>query len=231
MNWQKDKRIPLPGLFIQILKTSLPSCKVMSTRTAQSLLNDCRRILGPHERFWVVIPVFDVVSDMAGEGLGRVKGAAQNRPAGKNTEPRFNHVEPRCASRGEMKMYCRMSLQPRQHLWCFVGGGVVQDDVQISSLMPPVERLKKPQKICAGMGCRAFTHDRTGSNVQRGIQADQAISFVIVCLASWQPRPHGQYRLSSIERLNLSLLVDTENDRIGWRVQIQAYNIVDFLFR
>jgi hypothetical protein len=52
-----------------------------------------------------------------------------------------------------------------------------------------------------------------------------------MCLASWQPGPDGQYRLSSTERLNLNLLVNTENNRIGWRVQIQADNIVDFPFR
>jgi hypothetical protein len=203
----------------------------MLTRAAQSLLNECGRILGPHKRRWVVIPVFDVVSDMAGKGLDRVKGASPNRPARENAEPRFNHVEPRCTSWSEMKVYCRMGLQPGEHLGCFVCGGVVQDNVQISSLVPPAERLKKPQKIGAGMGCCAFAHDRTGSNVQRGIQADQAIPFVIVCLASRQPGPHGQYRLSPTERLNLSLLVDTENDCIGWRIQIQANNIVDFLFR
>ena len=52
--------------------------KVMLTRTAQSLPNNCRRILRPHERRRIVIPVFDVVSDMAGKSLDRVKGAAPN---------------------------------------------------------------------------------------------------------------------------------------------------------
>src|SRR5687768_8997511 len=121
----------------------------MLTRTAQSFLNDCRRILGPHERRWIVIPVFDVISDVAGKRLDRVKGATPNRPAGENAEPRFDHVEPRCTSRCEMKVDCRMRLQPGQHFWCLMGGGVVQDNVQISSLVPTVESLKKPQKIGA----------------------------------------------------------------------------------
>src|ERR1017187_3186401 len=121
MNWRKEKRIPLLGALHTNTENWRSVLKVMSTGTAQNLLNDCRRILGPHERCWVVIPVFEVVSDMAGKRLDRVKGAAPNRPAGENAEPRFHHVEPRCTSRGEMKVYCRMGLQPGQHLWCLVG--------------------------------------------------------------------------------------------------------------
>src|SRR6476661_2375442 len=117
-----------------------------------------------------------------------------------------------------MKVYGRMGLQPGQHFWGLVSGGVVQDDVQIASLVLTVERLKESQKIGGGMCCRAFTDDRSGSDVQSGIQADQAISFVIVGLAGGQSRPQGQQRLSSTERLNLSLLVDTKHDGIGRRV-------------
>src|SRR6476620_9377915 len=105
--------------------------KVMLTRTAQSLLNDCSRILGPHEGRRMVIRVFDVVSDMTGKSLDRIKGAAPNRSAGENAEPRLNHVEPRCPSRGEMKVYGRMGLQPGQHLWCLVGRRVIQNHMQV----------------------------------------------------------------------------------------------------
>src|SRR5580704_111956 len=171
----RKSAVPSWGLCTQILRTSVPSGESCQPGRRKTFLNHCRRILGPHERGWVVIPVFEVVSDMAGKRLDRVTGAAPDRPADENAEPRFHHVEPRRTSRGEMKVYCRMGLQPGQHLWCLVGGGVVQDDVQISSHVAPVERLKKPQKIGARMGCRAFTRDRTGSNVQCGIQVEQAI--------------------------------------------------------
>src|SRR5690242_12802649 len=105
----------------------------MLTRTAQSLLNDCGRIFGPHERRGIVIPVFDVVSDVLGESLDRVEGTAPNRSAREYTEPGFNHVQPGRAGRGEMKVHGRMSLQPRQYFRRLVCGGVVQDDVQIST--------------------------------------------------------------------------------------------------
>jgi hypothetical protein len=41
------------------------------------------------------------------------------------------------------------------------------------------------------MGCRAFTHDRTGSNAQCGIQVDQAIPFVIVFWRAGNPGSMG----------------------------------------
>src|SRR2546421_9221564 len=128
----------------------------MLTRATQGLLYKGRRLLCPNERRWVVVPVLDVIPDVSSKSFDRVKGAASNGPAGENAEPCFNHVEPGCSGRSEMKVNSGMSFQPGQDLRCLMGGGVIQHHMQILFLVPTVEYLKKPQKIRSGMSCRAF---------------------------------------------------------------------------
>jgi len=130
-----------------------------------------------------------------------------------------------------MKVHCRMRFQPRQHFWSLVSGRVIQHHVQVSFLVSAVECLKKPQKIRPSVGFGAFPDYRTRSDVQSGIQADQPIAFVIVRLPGRQPRTYRQHRLSAAERLNLSFLIETNNDSVVGRVQVEADNIIDFLFR
>src|SRR5438105_4919298 len=119
----------------------------MLTRASHGLLNNGRWILGPNERCRVVVPVLNVVLNVSDKSLNCVKGATANGFARKNTEPSFNHIQPGSAGRCEMKVDSWVSFQPRQHGRSLVGGRVVQNHVQISSLVATVEHLKKSEKI------------------------------------------------------------------------------------
>src|ERR1700751_805362 len=102
----------------------------MLTTASHGLLDNSRWILGPNERRRVVVPALNVVLDVSDKSLDCVKGTTANRFARKNTEPSFNHIQPGCAGRCEMKVDSWVTVQPRQHSRSLVGGRVVQNHMQ-----------------------------------------------------------------------------------------------------
>src|SRR5688500_17960988 len=97
----------------------------MLMSTAEGLLDDGRRLLGPHEWGRMTVPLGDVALDVANQGPDRMERAAPDRLAGEDAEPRFHHVEPRRALGGEVKVDLRMRRQPRLHGGRGVRGGIV----------------------------------------------------------------------------------------------------------
>ena len=63
-----------------------------------------------------------------------------------------------------------------------------------------------PVTVVAGVG------DLAGGDLQRGEQRGRAVADVVVCAAGRQPRPHGQHRLGAVQRLDLAVLVDGQDD-------------------
>src|SRR5215467_16401352 len=62
-------------------------------------------------------------------------------------------------------------------------------------------------------------------NVERCEQCGRSMPFIIVRLPCWQAGPQGKNRLRSIQRLNLTFLIQAEDDRlIGW-VHIEPNNV------
>lgn len=79
------------------------------------------------------------------------------------------------------------------------------------------------------MSRHAIANDRAIEHVQRGKQGRCAIPFVVVRLPGRDSRPQRQERLSAVEGLNLTFLVDAENQGFVGRIQIKPDHIVEFL--
>src|SRR5262245_35928921 len=99
--------------------------------TPEGLLDDVGRVLRPDEGRGVSVPLRQIAFDVADQGEDRIERAAPYRFAREDAEPGLDEVEPRGAFRREVKVHPRMPGQPGLHGRCRMGGGVVQDDVEV----------------------------------------------------------------------------------------------------
>src|SRR4030081_1683659 len=60
-------------------------------------------------------------------------------------------------------------------------------------------------------------------------QRGGAVTFVVVRHRPGTARLHRQTRLGAVERLDLALLVDREDDRMGARIDAEAADAFEFL--
>jgi len=87
---------------------------------------------------------------------------------------------------------------------------VVQDEVYVQRighiLLDGVEEVAE---LGGTMALLVLADDLAGLGVQRGKQAGRAVARVVVGAAFDLVRSHGQQRSGTIQRLNLTLFVDT----------------------
>src|ERR1700732_250631 len=85
-------------------------------------------------------------------------------------EPDLNLVEPGGVSRGEVKADSRMLSEELSDGLSFVGGEIVEDDV---NLLPRraqgYDLLQEGNELTAGMACRGFAVNTAGGGVESGI--------------------------------------------------------------
>jgi hypothetical protein len=78
------------------------------------------------------------------------------------------------------------------------------------------------------MAGRGHAFDGPGRDVQRGIEGEGAIPFVLEAMALRSARRHREHRIEAVQRLNGRLLIDGEDHGIGGRREIQADDIGRF---
>src|ERR1035437_1413690 len=87
---------------------------------------------------------------------------------------------------------------------------VVQDEVYVQRvghvLLDGVEEVAE---LGGTMSLLVLADDLAGLGIQRGKQAGRALSSVVVGAACDLARSHGQQRCRAVERLYLTLFVDT----------------------
>ncbi len=63
-------------------------------------------------------------------------------------------------------------------------------------------------------------------HAERGEQGGRPVAFIIVGHRPEPPRLHRQAGLRAVERLDLALLVDAENHRVGRRIDVEADDVL-----
>ena len=71
--------------------------------------------------------------------------------------------------------------------------------------------------------------DGAVEHVEGGEQRRRAVTLVVVGHGAGAALLHRQAWLSAVERLDLALFVDRENDGMGGRVDVEADNVLEFL--
>ena len=66
-------------------------------------------------------------------------------------------------------------------------------------------------------------------HIQRGKQRGGSIALVVVRVRPASPLLQGQSWLGAVQSLYLALLVNANDDRFLWRIQVQPHNIRQFL--
>ena len=75
-----------------------------------------------------------------------------------------------------------------------------------------INPLKKANKFLMPMSGHAVTNDFAIKHAQGSEKCSSAVAFVIVGLASRQPGAQGQQRPGSVQRLNLALFVNAQDE-------------------
>src|SRR5215467_12700463 len=113
----------------------------MLTATTDGALDDVGRGFGPHEWRGMTVPVDDVGLDVANERADGVEGAATDRLAGQDAEPRLDHVEPRSPFGREVEVDARMRGEPGLHRGRGMRRGIIEHDMQLAAPVAPGETL------------------------------------------------------------------------------------------
>src|SRR6202163_441067 len=152
--------------------------------------------------------------------------AAANLTLGEQRKEALDLVEPGTAGRRQMHVPTRPAVKPVADGGGLVGCVVIDDQmhVKISRHGAPdlVEELAELDGAVAPV---AFSDHSAGGNVEGGKQRGGAVTLVVVAAPRRLARTHRQHWLAPVERLDLRLLIDAKQDRMGWRRDVEANHI------
>ena len=191
------------------------------------LFEDLTGRLGPDEGLGVGIVVLQIVQDGALEFCDAFEGAASDAFSSDLGEEPLDHVEPGCRGGREVQMEAWMRFDPALHGRRLVGGIVVDDEMKIeTSRGLLVDQLEKAQELAMAMTRHASSDHPAVEHVQRGEQGGGAVALVIVGHRPGAPLLHGQSRLGAVESLDLALFVDTKDQRLVGRIEIEPDHVL-----
>ena len=182
--------------------------------------------LGPGEGRGVPIPGPHVRVKMLSQGGLGIEVAGAERLFAKNAEEALHLVEPRRARRRVVEVHPRVRGKPRGHLWGPVRRRIVEHDVQLLSGVATHHRLHEGEKVGRRVAVGHAMRDVARGDLQRRVQVDDAVAFVVVRVARGTAGAQRQRQLRSLERLDRRLLIHTQHHRVLRRVEVQPDDIL-----
>src|SRR5205814_8529230 len=133
-------------------------------------------------------------------------------------EEAFDGVEPRRRRRCEVERPARMPGQPFLHPGMLVDRVVIDDGVdRLSYGHLGLDGVEEADELLVPMALHVAADDGAVENVVKGgEQRGCAVALVVVGHGPGAALLHRQAGLSAVERLDLALLIDREDDRMGW---------------
>ena len=111
-------------------------------------------------------------------------------------------------------MIVRPPRQPGPDRRRFMRGIVIHDDVDIETLRDTgVDLLEKVEKLGRAVALVAFTDHEARGDIEGCEQGSGAVTDIAMGPALGNAGHHRQDRLLAVERLDLALLIDAENQR------------------
>src|SRR3989475_3678411 len=179
---------------------------------ARDAVEDFVRGLGPDKGLRRGVGDGDIAADCVLQLSRAAVDASTELLFGERREPAFHEVDPRGAGRGEVQMEARMAGQPAMDRRRLVRAGIVEDQMDDQACRHAgVDGREKLSKLPGALALVEFADDLAALRVQRGKQGRGAMARVIVRASLHAPRPQRQDRLAAIQRLNLRLLIDTQD--------------------
>jgi hypothetical protein len=107
-----------------------------------------------------------------------------------------------------------------------VSGVIVHDQVNVEiGWDVAFDLTQEGEKLAAAMAGIATPDDLAGGGVESGEQAEGSVARVVVGAPLDLSRAHGQQRLGPVQRLDLALLVDAQNQGALRRGQIKPDDV------
>ena len=123
-----------------------------------------------------------------------------------------------------------MPGQPFLHPGVFVGRVVVDDGVdRLSCRYLGLDGVEEADELLVPMVLHVATDDGAVENVEGGEQRGRSVALVVVGHCPGATPLHRQTGLGAVERLDLALLIDREDNRMGWWIDIEADDIAQFV--
>ena len=162
----------------------------------------------------------------------RAEGAATQPLVGDLGKPAFDLVEPRTAGRRKVQMIARSPLEPGGDLRRLVCAVVVQHQMNFEVRRHRVlNLLEETQELLMAMTGVTAADDFAGGDVQGREERGGAVAVIIMRATLRLAGPQRQDRLAAVQRLNLALLVDTQDNRTGLlgRIEIEPHDVAHLL--
>lgn len=154
-----------------------------------------------------------------GEALESAPPDALSRDEG---EEAFDLIEPTRVSGDEMNMPVGARLQPARYGGRLVGGIVVEHEVNFKVRRNfSLDLTEEGKELLAAVARLHLSNDPSGGDIERGEERSRAMAEVIVAASLWLAGAKGQNGLSTLQRLDLTLLVDTKHQSVLRRVEIK----------
>jgi len=175
-----------------------------------------------------------VVSDVFVDGGNQLRDAGEHAAAqplgGDVAKEAFDHVQPRGRSGGEVHDESRMLFQPRLHGRMLVRGVVVGDQMQRLVLGRfAVDLLEELQPLGMAVARLALRDDLAIEHIECGKQRGRTVALVIVGHRLRPSLLQRQTRLGTIKRLNLTLLVAAQHQRMFRGRHVQPHDVFELL--
>jgi hypothetical protein len=158
-----------------------------------------------------------------------VEHALLEAPAGQFGKEALDGIGPGGRSRREVEGPARVLGEPFAHLGVFVGGVVVGDGVDRLSFWHLRLNGIESDKLLMAVALHVVADDGAVEDIEGGKQGRGAVAFVVVRHRAGAACLHWQAWLGSIERLDLALLIDGEDNRVGRRIDIETDNVLELL--
>ena len=151
---------------------------------SHDLGEDVRRLLGPDERFRVIVVVKDVFVDRVDHLLHVAEDTTTQTLVSDVAEEALNHIQPRGARGGEVDMEATVPVQPPFHLLVIVGGIVVADEVYLQARRHlPIDEGQELEPFLMPVARHAGADHVAGQRAQRGEQGCRPVPLVVVALS------------------------------------------------
>ena len=145
-------------------------------------------------------------------------------------EEALDQIHPGAGGRREVNTPSWSRAEPLSDRRRLVGGVVVHDQANVEIGRDiALDLAQEAQELSPAMTRIATPDDLAGRCVESREQGQGSMTRIVVRAPLDLSRAHGKQRLRSIQRLDLALLVDAQNQRAFGRRQVQADDIAHLL--
>lgn len=199
-------------------------------REARDAGEDLIGCLVPDVGSWLLVSCVEELLDRSFELSDAAVTSSSDLLVGELGEESLDLVDPRGVGRCEVNVEPRVFDEPVTDGLGLVGAVVVENQVNVELRWSVgVDGVEELAEFNGAMPFVGLADDLPGLDVQRSEERDRAVSAVVVGPPLGLARSHREQGLCTLERLNLGLLVDAEDNGVLGRIDVQADDVANLL--